>query len=294
MKTSKSYETVDEFVDAFEKVYGNLDRKRSIEQMWLQVVEESSSVAEAVREVNYVDVLSHLVNTFCWICGLVAKCRGGEKSTLHFKEDFSSIIWRKYPNRCPLCEVDPCQCLIKKREIDQRSPEEKNRIYGRVRKRAQRSIKDRIRNLDRIVNMFEDIFGPNYFIMPIEEITFHFTEEVGEVAEQMRESYALEMVSSTKIKDKKREKKRIVEEFKRELADVFSWMCGILIKINYMIGNVNHVLIEFGRSQDEYCEIKFSEILEKYYMDEETLVCRTCRQSPCDIKKHKTLYQFRE
>jgi hypothetical protein len=102
------------------------------------------------------------------------------------------------------------------------------------------------------------------------------------------------MVSSTKIKDKKREKKRIVEEFKRELADVFSWMCGILIKINYMIGNVNHVLIEFGRSQDEYCEIKFSEILEKYYMDEETLVCRTCRQSPCDIKKHKTLYQFRE
>lgn len=292
MKTSESYETIDEFVDAFEKVYGDLDRKRTVEQMWLQVVEEASSVAEAVREVNYVNVASHLANTFCWICGLVAKCRG-ETRPLHFKEDFSSIIWRKYPSRCPLCDTSPCQCLIKKREIDQRSPEEKNRVYARVRRRAQRTIKDRTRNLDRLVNMFEDIFGPSYFIVPIEEITFHFTEEVGEVAEQIRESYALEM-TSIEVKEKNREKKRIINEFLRELADVFSWMCGILIKINYMIGNVNHVLIEFGRSEHIHREITFSEVLKKYYTDEGTFVCRTCRQSPCDVKKHRTLYQFRE
>ena len=290
MKTSESYETIDEFMEAFEKVYGNLDRRRTVEQMWLQVVEEASNVAEAVREVNYVDVVSHLANTFCWICGLVAKCRGETKSIFHFEEDLSSIIWRKYPHKCPLCGMMPCQCLIKKREIDQRSPEEKNRVYEHVRRRAQRSIKDRIRNLDRLVNMFEDIFGPSYFIIPIEEITFHFTEEVGEVAEQIRELNALEM-ASIEVND---EKKRIINEFLKELADVFSWMCGILIKINYMIGNVNHILIEFGRSQGIYREITFSEILKKYYVEEGKLVCRTCRQSPCDIKKHRTLYQFRE
>ena len=294
MKTSELYETIDEFVDAFGKVYGHLDRKRSIEQMWLQVVEEASSVAEAVREVNYVDVVSHLANTFCWVCGLVAKCRGETQSILHFKDDFSSIIWRKYPNRCPLCDTSSCQCLIKKREIDQRSPGEKNRVYERVRRRAQRSMEDRITNLDRLVNMFEDIFGPNYFIMPIEEITFHFTEEVGEVAEQIRELRALEMSSSIGAKDKDRRKKRIITEFLRELADVFSWMCGILIKINYMIGNVNNILREFSRSQGVYSEITFSEILKKYYTEEGTLVCRTCRQTLCDIKKHETLYQLRE
>jgi hypothetical protein len=159
MKTGKPYETIDEFVDAFEKVYGNLDRKRTIEQMWLQVVEEASSVAEAVREVNYIAAISHLSNTFCWVCGLVAKCRSEKNSILHFKDDFSSIIWNKYPNRCPLCCVNPCQCLIKKREIDKRSADEKNRVYEHARKRAQRSIMDRIRNLDRIVNMFEDIYA---------------------------------------------------------------------------------------------------------------------------------------
>jgi NTP pyrophosphatase (non-canonical NTP hydrolase) len=66
--------------------------------------------------------------------------------------------------------------------------------------------------------------------MPIEEVTFHFTEEVGEVAEQIRESRALEMITSKKIKDKKR-KEKIVTEFKKELADVFSWYSGILIII---------------------------------------------------------------
>ena len=292
MEASRSLQTIDEFVDAFEKVYGYLDRERSIERMWLQVVEEASSVAEAVREVNYVEVVSHLTNTFCWICGLVAKCRKEQKSILHFQEDFSSIIWRKYPNKCPLCETNPCQCLIKKREIDQRSTQEKTRIYARIGKRAQRSIEDRIKNLDRIVEMFEEIFGPSYFIMPIEEITFHFTEEVGEVAEQIRELYALEK-PSTKVKNRERERERIANEFLKELADVFSWMCGILIKINYMIGNVNDILMEFSRSQEKFREIRFSELLKKYYMEEGRLVCRTCRQEKCDIAKHKTLY-YRE
>lgn len=293
MKQLQLCETIDEFVAAFEEVYGVFDRERSIEQMWLQVVEEASSVAEAVREVNYADVVSHLANTFCWICGLVAKCRQ-EGSILHSKQDFSSTIWRKYPSRCPLCGITPCQCLIKKREIDQRSPEEKNRAYDLVRRRAIRTIADRIKNLDRIVDMFEDIFGPSYFVMPIEEITFHFIEEVGEVAEQIRELRALDMSSSIKGKDKERRKKQITEEFLRELADVFSWMCAVLIKIDYMIGNVNSVLTEFGRSKSEYRMIKFSEIMEKYYSDNRRIVCRTCKQSPCNVKKHEKIYQISE
>jgi len=293
MSTSEQPKTIDEFVDAFEKVYGNLDRKRSIEQIWLQIVEEAANVSEAVREVNYVNVFSHLANTLCWICGLVAKCRGEPNSIIYFSEDFSSIIWRKYPNICPLCQTYPCKCLISKKEIDRRTAREKNQIYEHVTRRAQRTVNDRIRNLDRLVNMFEDIFGPNYFIIPLEEITFHFTEEVGEVAEQIRELYAID-VAPIEEGIRRCQKERIINEFLKELADVFSWMCGILIKINYMIENVNSILIEYGRSEGIYPKITFSETLQKYYMDDGIIVCRTCKQSPCDIKKHKTLYQFRD
>lgn len=291
MTKPKSYETIDDYVGAFKKVYGALDGRRSVEQIWLQVVEEASNVAEAVRELNYVDVVSHLANTFCWICGLVAKCRRETSSSFHFTDDFSSIVWRKYPAKCPLCDANPCQCLIKKREIDQRKPEEKMQIYERIRKKAQRSIDDRIKHLDRLVNMFEDIFGPSYFVMPIEEITFHFTEEVGEVAEQIRELGALEK-STIKGNDRGCEKLRIIREFQKELADVFSWMCGILIKLNYMIKNVYQIQIDFHRSEGTYNKIEFSEILKKYYVRGKTLVCRTCKQSPCDIKMHKTIYSF--
>lgn len=291
--TSESYATIDDFVRAFQEVYGHLDRRRSVEQMWLQVVEESSSVAEAVREVNYLDVLSHLANTFCWICGLVARCQRETDSVLHFNKDFSSVIWNKYPGRCPLCESNPCQCLIRKREIDSRSSEEKARVYQRVKRRAQRSLDDRVRNLDRLVNMFEDVYGPTYFVVSIEEITFHFTEEVGEVAEQIREARALE-IASIGTRNRKRERRRIVNDYLSELADVFSWMCAILIKINYMIAEVNHILGEFSRSQTDYHEISLSEVIKKYYLREGRLVCRTCRQRRCDIKKHEKLYQFRE
>lgn len=293
MKPSQKCETIDDFVKAFGDVYGNWDQKRSIERMWLQVVEEASSVAEAVREVNYVDVVSHLADTFCWICGLVSKCKT-ENPILHFKEDFSSIIWMKYPGQCPLCDTSPCQCLTKKRDINRRSPEEKTRAYNHVRSKAKRTVKDRIKNLDRIVNMFEDIFGPSYFIVPIEEITFHFTEEVGEVAEQIRQLYALDMAPLFNNKDKKRRKEKITEEFLRELADVFSWMCGILIKLNYMVDNVNSILTEFNRSQGKFHKFCFSEIIYKYYSDDGKIVCRTCGQSPCDIKMHTTMYEISE
>lgn len=289
MRSAKSYSAIDEFVDAFSTVYGQLDKRRTVEQMWLQVVEEASSVAEAVREANYVEMMSHLANTFCWFCGVVAKCHKESNSAFHFEEDFSSIIWNKYPNKCPLCQTNPCQCLIKRHEINQRSSREKTRVYENVREIAQGSIEDRVKNLDKLVAMFEGIFSPAYFVIHIEEITFHFTEEVGEVAEQIRELNALQNLSRSV-----REKEHVVNEFTKEMADVFSWMCGILIKTNLMISDVDNVLKEFGRSQRKFQKIKFSEVVKKYYLKRGTIVCRTCGQKRCDIKKHKTLYSLSE
>jgi len=292
METEKTLpEKIDEFVNAFYEIYGHLDKTRTVEQLWLQVVEEASSVAEAVREVNYVDVSSHLANTFCWICGLIAKCRKNKESIFHFEDDFSSIIWKKYPRECPLCESKPCQCIIRKREIARRSSEEKNKIYEEVRKRAERTIEDRIENLDRLVDMFEDVYGPSYFIMPIEEITFHFTEEVGEVAEQIRELTALEMYAGRIAEE---EIQKIREEFIKELADVFSWMSGIAIKLNYLIENVTSILKEFDLLKNDNPHIYFSDMIKKHYVQEGKLVCRTCKEVPCNIKKHKKYYQIRE
>lgn len=284
-------EKIDEYVNSFYEIYGHLDEKRTVEQLWLQVVEEASSVAEAVREVNYVDVSSHLANTFCWICGLIAKCRKNKESIFHFEDDFSSIIWKKYPRECPLCENKPCHCLIEKRKIDRRSSEEKNKIYEEVRKRAEKTIQDRIRNLDRLVGMFEDVYGPNYFIMPIEEITFHFAEEVGEVAEQIRELTTFEMYAR-KIKEK--DLKKIRAEFLKELADVFSWMSGIAIKLNYLVQNVTSILKKFDLLENDNPRISFSDMIRKYYVRKGKLVCRTCKEVPCNIKKHKKYYQLRE
>ena len=57
-------ETIDEFVSAFQNVYGQYDEKRSEEQQWLLVVEESTRIAEAVREGSYELILENLTELF--------------------------------------------------------------------------------------------------------------------------------------------------------------------------------------------------------------------------------------
>ena len=94
--------------------------------------------------------------------------------------------------------------------------------------------------------------------------------------------------------NREEEIKKIREEFIKEIADVFSWMSGIAIKLNYLIENVTSILKKFNLLNNDNPQIHFSDIIKKYYVHEGKLVCRTCKQVPCDIKKHKKRYQLSE
>lgn len=280
---------LNQFVDGFQRIYGHYDASRTHEQLWLQVVEESSNVAEGIREENYVNALSHLANTFCWISGFVAKCHSEKEDPHYFPEDFTSIIWLKFPEKCPFCKTNPCQCLIMRRQINSRTSAQKEEAYNEVIAEAKKRLGYRPLELDALIEMFDRIYTSNYYAMSIDEIAFHFAEEVGEVAEQVRE------IRAWQIKKKRLEKERqeIIEHLRRELADVFSWAAGLVNKINWELERHIRLLEEFGLASGlANKRLQFSSIVLRYYAKDNQMVCRTCRLPKCDISKHLTIYQI--
>jgi len=288
--------TIDEFVDRFREIYGHIDGSRSEEALWLQVVEESSSIAEAVREIRYEQILSHAANFFAWLCGFMAKCNKELTSICHLSEDFSEVIWLKYPHICPRCSSNPCECLKRWRELNAREEEQKKQAYKSIEDRARHTRTSRVRNLDDLEAMFEEIHGNNIMVTDIKEIAFHFLEEVGEVSEQIRELRALSEKAS-------RNSQRISEtkrELRKELADVFSWLIALLIKVDYLAMNSTPAI-------DALASIRgvkgirepltasprirlLRRLILKYYSKNDKMVCRTCHEEKCNLSLHERLY----
>jgi len=281
--------TIDEFVDIFLNIYGEIDQKRSIEQLWLQVVEESASIAEAVREIEYTNLTMHIADMFCWFCGFINKLKTEKRKEFRIDDPLSLIIWNKFPNKCPFCQTHPCQCLLKREEIQGRTSEEKNRIYENVAKQAEATKNYRIKELNKLCDMFRCIFRPSYYVMPLEEITFHFMEEIGEVSEHIRKLTSLSLGK----KKGQNELLKVKKDFKKEIADVFSWLCAIVIKLNYLLESNQKILDEFNYLDSQKIEISFIDIVKKYYFKDSKFICRTCKREKCDISKHKTYYQLK-
>lgn len=281
---------IDRFVKIFADIYGKLDEKRTVEQLWLQVVEESSSIAEAVREGEYPNLTMHIADMFCWFCGFINRIRNAQEEIFKITDDFSSIIWKKFPLTCPLCHSNPCQCLLKREEIQKRSSKEKNKIYEEVLEDANNNIENRFKGLNQLCNMFRRIYKPCYYVMTLEEITFHYMEEVGEVSEHLRKLAAFELGA----KKGKKELETVKKDFQKEIADVFSWLCAIVIKLNNFIDDSQKILMTFGYQDSSNIEVSFVDIIKKYYFINSKWRCRTCKRTRCNIKEHTSYYQLEE
>lgn len=281
-------EAIDDFVSEFQKVYGKYDKKRSEEQQWLLVVEESSRIAEAVREIEYGLILEHITDLFVWLCGFIGKCSDSNRNC-YLEDDFSTIIWLKFPRKCPRCDTNPCYCLSLLKKLMKREKKQKEEAYQEIEKGARAQIDARPRRLDDIVAMFNEIFYSNILIMDIKEIAFHLLEEVGEVSEQIRELNA----------DDKTDVKNHRIELRRELADVSSWLMALLIKVN-ILGKTSHkltkALVELQENKTvEIPEIKVENsllrtLIIKSYSDDNKLICKTCKQPECNLSLHTKKY----
>jgi len=352
LKVDKEAWTLDEWVLGLYSIYRKHDIKSMPSDIWLQVVNDASQLAEEVRRENYKPVsneegvLRQAVKMFCWMCCFVGKYThekaqdlgvndsiGISLVTSHSSDDFaggdetySKWIVLKFPGVCPVCGNSPCLCpsyaeMVENRKVDPRYEKFKGEWSKNI-ENAKREFnksentKDfRTKSLNQLIKFFSDIYGGVHLQMNLDRICFHLLEEVGEVSDELLYLNLLKQYQEDEL-DKKfkpvfyESKGRIqgispkldeqvnkvsaeksgealgealfefirtsnIENLKGELADVFSWLCAVLHKLD--------CLIKPGVVKDRPGSFSFSRQIENHYKNfHGDFACPVCEKAKCD------------
>lgn len=281
------HHSLDEWVEEFYTIYKEKDRKRTVQEVWLHLVENASKVGECIRTDDLKTAFKELAHVFCWLSSFVAKCNDRDasnniKKVYLLDKPLSEIVWNKYPNICYKCGHNPCICPVLSEfpsDIDKRVEE----------RRKQKHLMPK--TLDEWIDMFKRIYEKAHTDLSIENICFHFLEEVGEVAREILKLSKFETkVEKNELSRKDGEElKKIKENLEKELADVFSWIASLISKLEFITGLLMEYHLSYrGQPIEENAsnvmKIKLSRILWSAYKSPQGfLYCPPpyCQERPC-------------
>jgi len=192
MKMEEKNRSITKWMKDFKKLYADADSKRTPEQMWIAVMAHSSQIGESIRKFAFDDLLYSSAHTFCWLCSFVNKCNSLQNDIFTIKETFSGIVSLKYPKVCGLCKRGLCECDPVKVE----EPKDKAADYKELldlRKEILKSFEDY--DIENFQKVFGRIYGGRIHIQTIDNIGFHFLEEIGEAAVYIRKLGQLRKIS---------------------------------------------------------------------------------------------------
>jgi len=180
------------WMEIFKDLYAQSDSRRTPEQMWIAVMAHSSQIGESIRKFAFDDLLYYAAHTFCWLCSFVNKCNSLHDDIFSIKETLSGIVSLKYPKVCGLCKNSICECdPVKVEEPKNKAADYKELLC--LRKEILKSFEDYdIANFQKI---FGRIYGGRIHIQTIDNIGFHFLEEIGEAAVYIRKLSQLRTIS---------------------------------------------------------------------------------------------------
>ena len=285
--------TLDEWQEAFWRLYCKADRRLPLYEMMLQVVVDSSRLAEAMRKGRYVEALPHIPRIFSWLCTLTAKCREEPdrySDLVSERSHLSDMIWQKYPRVCALCAQEKCICPAL--HVDSLSSKDRSaytRTLETVLTRA-RAHNEHPGSLDSWVDMFEDIYGAVNATRSSAEKTFHYLEEVGEVEVELRKA---DRIKNNAVPAGQEDRYSTIE-FEAEIADVFSWLTAVFLHINNSWRRADELVAAFRDRVLVQAEVlsetpDFSPTLSEWLWhefgsEEGGLRCHRCRESSCRCK----------
>jgi len=275
--------SLDQWEGEFRDIFGSVDAKRSPEAMWLLMMEDAASLAEAIRLDKYGDAQRKIARVFGWTCSFVSRCRNvnflRSRSPFYLENSLSLIVWNKYPNVCSTCGQERCVCSVRRSEIEEMTRRERDKRKAKMAAMlaAARSAKGRPRTLDGMTHMMGKIYNGAHFNLPIEAIALHFIEEVGEVASCIRKIRENQNTKDVKVIHDLR------HNLEEEIADIISWTASAVLKLDYILGASKWRKTSKGRQS---VGLKLSEILWKEFSNPNGryLWCRKCRHRPCSCQ----------
>lgn len=185
--------TLQEWQDMFNVIYGYTNRHKSDLQLWLHLTEEAGEVAKDMRKERFDDLNRDLPDIFAWLCTFA------NKTSIRLED----AIWDKFPGVCPYClREEHCVCIAEGRDAY-----DKTRIED-----YRQNISKKPATFLEWSEMFRRIYGNVNTILSHASIGFHLMEEIGEVARDLRKD------------DHK--------SYRIEIADVFAWMLAIPMRMS--------------------------------------------------------------
>jgi len=312
MKVVRNHKSINEWQKVFLELYSQADSNRTPEQMWIAVMAHTSSIGESIRKFAFENLLDSAAHTFCWLYSFVNKCNKLENDVFSITDSLCGIVSLMYPKVCGHCQENPCNCD----PVSIEKKKDKSALYQDLLRRRKRalasfegySIKDGLED-------FDDIYRGRIHIQTLENIGFHFLEEVGEAAVRVRQLSQLRKVTDdvntgidltflrelstvegiVKNYTKHEESLKHIDYSSRdpnmlkarlvgakmglvaEIADSFSWFCSILNKLDSISKSIHN-----NPERREPIIKPLEQVLNEVYFDSKgNAKCPSCKNNPC-------------
>lgn len=298
---------LEDWVKTFGTIYGEVDSERRATSLWLDVIGESSSLAEYIRIEKYNEAFDTLINVFCRLLRFVAKYSVNASETIVANEgidlrpeDSSSPyitkwVLKRYPALCSMCANKPCICPSFKAEKETRLEgfDIEDIIAIQLKKYSswELEISNKISsyNVEELFKMFNDIYGGINSIQPISSICFHFLEEVNEVARLL---LSIDTIQILRAEDNSPDINGnnliyLNNNLKEEISDIISGIMALINKTNFIH---YQCFLEKKMPGDRiFRHETLSELLFNTYFDQESnkFICPSCLSDKCSPKCRK-------
>jgi hypothetical protein len=313
MSAKKNQRSIEDWMELFKELYSKADSKRTPEQMWIAVMAHTSSIGESIRKIAFESLLKSAAHTFCWLCSFVNKCNSLPRDDMFsISESLCGIVSLKYPNVCGHCIGSPCDCD----PVTMEGERDKSADYKELLERRNRDWNSfKHYSIGSYKKMFYGIYHGSLHIQTLENIGFHFLEEVGEASVSVRQLSQLEKVAEdarTRIdsaflrqlttvegivknyieygskpedidyasNDSSMLRSRVVSakmDLVSEIGDSFSWFCAILNKLD----SISKSIYDHPNKHPEIVK-PLESVLKNEYIDSNGKgICPSCKSNPC-------------
>jgi NTP pyrophosphatase (non-canonical NTP hydrolase) len=301
---------LDAAVDAVSVIYAKHDRNRSLWDIWSHAMHHAAAVAEEIRkrsllETNGEKLRQEIADLALWLFTMLARLNGPLGSPKHENEapqdlvvrisvSLSDLLWNRYPGVCPWCycatnpdaslRIDdhdfgqPCCCDSLRIAGRQKEKEELRARAKRTRWLAREHAIRRPKSIDDWQEMIGTIYRERLRQATLSEVALHLLEEMGETSDGLIRMYTYS--SKDSIEDEFPLRQVRLED---ELADVLSWLFGLVERLDLEIRNLSQEGRSFSSPTFSTGRLLLSQILGARYGGDEgrVLRCIHCKLAPC-------------
>lgn len=257
--------TLDDWVSALVDVYKvHEPLYYRLSDYWMHATNAAQNVSEEVRRGRPVELVRKLGTAFAWCCTTAwhvleqMKRLENQSDKLDAGDTWAHWLAYKYPGRCHYCGWPSCRCPAQRQVVEERNDEqhplrdEIRQQFDKIRnERPKLSLQDVQKYQKKFVTMslanqireFDKIYQAANFERPLENICFHYLEEVGEVAREISWFEALGRIQETAaLRDKYKQQFKDILNGNDISLDIEKWAKGALTVADTGIEVANRII----------------------------------------------------